>query len=172
MARTLPTPRKRRTREHVIADQNLNYLERFIIDAWQTVQRCERDYGYDLFMFTYDEEGYAEPGSVNLQLKAAENLELSGNAYVYDLDIRDYHLWMLETMPVVLVLFDASRRRAYWLYVQRYFRGAASRQPKKGAKTVRVRVPRRQAVTRRGILRIRSFKQALFEQLEGAIDHG
>ena len=54
--------------------------------------------------------------------KATETLKKSGTAYVFDLDIRDYHLWQIEPMPVFLVLFDAARRRAYWLYVQRFSR--------------------------------------------------
>src|SRR5437588_10609607 len=58
-----------------------------------------------------------------------------------------------------LVLYDATRRRAYWLPVQRYFREDVARQPKKGAKTVRVRVPRRQVVNRRAIATLRLIKE-------------
>jgi len=57
---------------------------------------------------------------------------------VFDLDIRDYHLWMNQKMPVILILFDAARRRAYWLPIEQYFRGEVARQPKRGTKTVRV----------------------------------
>jgi hypothetical protein len=71
---------------------------------------------------------------------------------------RDYDLWMLERMPVILILFDASRRRGYWLAVQGYFSEDAARRPKKGAKTVRVRVPKRQAVSRRAIATMRDLK--------------
>jgi len=65
---------------------------------------------------------------------------------------------MMEKTPVILVLYGARRRRAYWLAVQRYFREEAARQPKKGAKTVRVRIPRRQVMNRRAIARIRELK--------------
>jgi len=92
-------------------------------------------------MFTYDEQGYLEPGSVYLQLKSAEVLHSVADDYVFDVDIRDYNLWMIEEMPVILILFDASRRRAFWLCVQSYFSDDMAREPKKGAKTVRVRVP-------------------------------
>ena len=105
MARIEWTPRKQRTRQHVIADQSINYVE---------------------------------PAVAFLQLKASEALARSGSHYVYDLDIRDYNLWMLEEMPVILILFDASRRRAYWLPVQRYFGEEVARRPKKGAKSIRV----------------------------------
>ena len=78
MARTIGGPRKQRTRQHVIADQCVNHVERFIIDEGHTAQRVEKDYGYDLFLFTFDEQGYAEPGLVYLQLKAAETLPAAG----------------------------------------------------------------------------------------------
>ena len=55
------TLRKRRTRQHVIASQSVNFVERFIVDAGHTAQRVEADYGYDLYVTTFDDEGYAEP---------------------------------------------------------------------------------------------------------------
>src|SRR5205807_2336926 len=121
--------------------QSVNFVERFIIDEGHTTHRLEKDYGYDLVLFTYDEQGYAEPGLAFLQLKASETLARSGDGYVFDLDIRDYNLWVVENNPVFLILFDASRRRAYWLDVQGYFESDARRKPKKGAKMVRVYVP-------------------------------
>jgi hypothetical protein len=75
-------PRKQRTRQHLIADQSVNHVERFIIDAGHTAQRLTPDYGYDLVLFTYDEHGYLEPGSVYIQIKAGEALELVGVDYV------------------------------------------------------------------------------------------
>jgi hypothetical protein len=158
MARTTLGPRKQRTRQHVIADQSVNHVERFIIDEGHTTQPFARDYGYDLLLSTYDEEGYLEPGSIYLQLKAAETLKQVGSSYVFDADIRDYNLWTLERAPVILILFDASRRRAYWLHVQGFFREVGSRRPKKGAKSVRVRVPARQVVHRRAVAKWRELK--------------
>jgi hypothetical protein len=167
MAAKIFGPRKQRTRAHVIADQSVNHVERFIIDEGHTAQRLEKDYGYDLLLFTYDEQGYAEPDFLWLQLKAAESFPAVGADYVFDLDVRDYNLWMLEKMPVILILFDASRRRAYWLSVQRYFREQVARQPKKGAKTIRVRVPKRQTVNRRTIAHLRDLKWAAHRQPTG-----
>ncbi len=117
-----------------------------------------KDYGYDLILFTFDTQGYVEPGLVFLQRKASEALEQSGPDYVFDLDIRDYNLWMMDRMPVVLVLFEASRRRAYWLYIQDYFHSDPSRRSKARAKTVRLRVPARQTVNRQAMTRMRRLK--------------
>jgi hypothetical protein len=145
----------------VIADQSVNYVERFIIDEGNTAQRVEKDYGYDLMLFTYDEKGYIEPGLTFLQLKAAETLKQAGSTYVFDLDIRDYHLWVTENSPVFLVLFGAALRRAYWLHVQDYFEKDLSRRPRAWAKSVRVRVPRRQTLSRRAIAKMRDAKWAV-----------
>jgi hypothetical protein len=158
MASPIFGPRKQRTRQHVIADQSLNHVERFIIDEGHAAQRLGSDYGYDLVLFTFDEHGYIEPGVLYLQLKAAETLQTVGSDYVFDLDVRDYNLWTREAMPVILVLFDASRRRAYWLAVQDYFGNDVARRPKSGAKSVRVRIQRRQIVNRRAVARWRILK--------------
>jgi hypothetical protein len=160
-------PRKQRTRQHVIADQSVNYVERTILDAGHTAQRLTPDYGYDMVLFTYDEQGYLEPGSVYLQLKAGEILEAVRADFVFDLDIRDYNLWMLEEMPVILILFGALRRRAYWVCIQSYFGQDPVRLPKKGAQSVRVRVPQRQPVTRKAVAAWRSLKGQVRQQASG-----
>lgn len=159
MAKKKIPPRKQRTREHVIADLSVHHVEGFILLEGHTTQAVERDYGYDLLLFTYDEQGYVEPGYLPIQLKAAESLQEAGAKYVFDLDVRDYNLWMLEKSPVILILYDASRQRAYWLHVQRYFQDNPTRRPKKGAKTVRVRVAKRQTVTRKAIANMRELKR-------------
>lgn len=167
MARKIFGPRKQRTRQHLIADQSVNHVERFIIDEGHTAQRMDKDYGYDLLLFTYDEQGYVEPDFVAIQLKATESVQIVGSDRVFDVDIRDYNLWIMEEMPVILILFDASRRRAYWLHVQGYFREEATHQPKRGAKTVRVRIPKRQVVSRRAIARMRHLKEQPHRKLGG-----
>jgi hypothetical protein len=66
--------RKRRTREHVIADLSVNYVERFILRCGWTVERSRYDYGIDLYMQTYSANGEVESGWVRLQLKATDSL--------------------------------------------------------------------------------------------------
>ncbi len=167
MAGKIRGPRKQRTRQHVIADLSVHYVEGFILEAGHTAQRFGSDYGYDLLVSTFDEQGYVEPGSIYCQVKAMETLEASGTDYLFDVDIRDYNLWIKEKLPVFFILFDASRRRAYWLAVQRYFHEDDTRQPKKGAKTVRVRVPKRQAVNDRAIAKMRELKWEAIHQEKG-----
>lgn len=161
MADSILGPRKRRTREHIIADLSVHHFEGFALRAGHVVQRVDSDYGYDLFLFTFDEEGYAEPGVVSIQLKAVASLRAIGSDFVFDLDVRDYNLWMSEEAPVVLVLFDVSRNRAYWLWIQGYFDSDTTRRPKPGAKFVRVRLPVQQIVNRRAIAVMRGLKWAV-----------
>jgi len=164
-------PRKRRTSEHVLADLSVNHVERFILEEGHTALRGQSDYGYDLFMITHDEQGYAEPDFVRLQLKASANLKAGRGGFVFDLDVRDYNLWMSEQMPVILILFDATRRKAFWLFLQQYFEQDASRCPKKGAKTIRVHVPKTQTFQRRAVARLRNWKQAVHQQLRVLVSH-
>ncbi len=167
MTRQMRGPRKQRTRQHVIADQSVHHVEGIVLDAGHTVQSVERDYGYDLLLFTYDDNGYLKPGLIFLQVKASESLRAFGSTYLFDLDIRDYNLWMLDNLPVILILFDASRKRAYWLAVQDYFSEDDSRRPKRGARTVRVRVPIRQRVNCGAIATMRELKRRAIEEREG-----
>lgn len=138
----------------------MHHVEGFILAEGHTAQRMERDYGYDLILSTYDENGYVEPGLLFIQLKAAESLKRIGSHFVYDLDIRDYNLWTWEQMPVILILFDAGRKRSYWLPIQEYFRRNPARKPRKGNRTIRIRIPKRQAVNRESIARMRELKRA------------
>src|ERR1700681_4568976 len=110
MASQMLGPRKRRTRQHVIADLSVHHVEGFILEEGHTTQRLGSDYGYDLIVRTFDEHGYIEPGAIYFQFKAMEVLRESGSDFVFDLDIRDYNLWMREETPVILILFDAIAR--------------------------------------------------------------
>ncbi len=159
MSRIPPAPRKQRTRPHVIADLSIHHLEGVILRAGYVPYRPGSDYGYDLLMWTFDDEGFVEPGIVLFQVKAMESFKLAGTDCVFDIDVRDYNLWTREDMPVRLVLYDASRGRAVWLPIQRYFGSPTSRSPRKGAKTVRVRIPLRQAVGSRAVAAVRDLKR-------------
>jgi hypothetical protein len=65
-------PRKRRTREHVIADLSVNHVERFVLRCGWTTERTRHDYGLDLEMKTYNAAGETESEHVLLQLKATD----------------------------------------------------------------------------------------------------
>jgi hypothetical protein len=159
-----PEPRKQRTREHINADLSIHHVEGFILNSGHTVQRLGSDYGYDLMMWTFDEDGYAEPSIVYFQLKAMERFKLHEAECVFDLDIRDYNLWTREEVPVILVLYDAGKRKAVWLPIQRYFSSPTSPRPRKDAKTVRVRIPQTSVFGRRAVSAIREIKRQMLDR--------
>jgi hypothetical protein len=65
---------KRRTREHVIADLSMNFVQRIILESGCAGARMADDYGYDFFIETFDSSGNVEAGFVFLQLKASDNI--------------------------------------------------------------------------------------------------
>jgi hypothetical protein len=135
--------RKRQTREHVIADLSVNHVERLVLRRGWTVERTRFDYGIDLDMHTYSPQGEVENGNVLFLLKATDNLKRSadGTALLVRLQWRDLLFWLNEGEPVILILYDAQEDRAYWLYVQEYFRKIQWKARAATATTVTVRIP-------------------------------
>ena len=115
--------RKRRTRQHIIADLAVHHVEGFVLRRGWTVERFWNDYGYDLSLFTYGISGELEPEFLFLQVKATDSPDYSQDEQVlrFVLETRDLRTWLRELMPVILVVYDASTDRAYWLYIQRAF---------------------------------------------------
>jgi hypothetical protein len=62
--------KKRRTREHVIAELGVNYVQRHILLRGHSSELIFHDYGIDLLMFTYNADGEIENGHVEIQVKA------------------------------------------------------------------------------------------------------
>jgi len=135
--------RKRRTREHVIADLSVNQVERLVLRCGWTVERTRHDYGIDLCMDTYDANGEVENGRVTFQLKATDSLKRSADGAVVRirLEWRDLLFWLNELQPVILVLYDARDDKSYWLYVQEYFRRQPWKERAGRTTTVTVGVP-------------------------------
>lgn len=135
--------RKRRTREHVIADLSVNYVERLVLRCGWTVERKRYDYGIDLIMDTYNARGEVENGRIAFQLKATNALKRStdGKVILVRLEWRDLLFWLNELPPVILVLYDAQDDRAFWLYMQEYFRQQRWAKRAGKATTVTVHIP-------------------------------
>lgn len=135
--------RKRRTREHVIADLSVNHVERLVLRCGWTAERKRHDYGVDLLMETYNARGEVENGWVLFQLKATDSLKRLTDSTVIPLRLewRDLLFWLNEREPVILVLYDAQEDRAFWLYVQEYFRQQQWSKRSGKATTVTVHIP-------------------------------
>ncbi len=113
---------KYRPRTHVIADLSVNHVERFALLCGYSVQRIQPDYGVDLIVYTYDEEGYAEAGSIPFQLKATDKLQtlIDQDIIPVKIDQRDLNQWRQEIYPFILVMYNASKNIAYWIHIQKF----------------------------------------------------
>ena len=114
--------RKRRTREHVLEDLSENFLERLVLRRGYLLRRPARDYGIDVTMFHFSQNGEVENGEVRFQLKATERLQKVDDGRFISITIKtaDLRYWALELFPFILVVHDAVATESYWLPVQQY----------------------------------------------------
>jgi len=135
-------PRKKRTREHVLADLSANHVERVALSCGYAVDRVEHDYGLDLVLFTFDEQGYLESGVVWIQVKASDKVKKTrdASAVLVRVERKDLLTWMGDAYPVILVVYDAAGDSAHWLSIQDYF-AAEQRFGKLRGKTITVPNP-------------------------------
>jgi hypothetical protein len=163
--------KKRRTREHVIADLSVNFVERTFLRCGFSAERVAHDYGIDLLLFTYNEAGEIENGHVEFQLKGSDRLRLlaGGHSISYSVASADLRYWLFEPMPVILVVYDAKNEHGYWLHIQQYVADVTIRQerwtPEK--QTVNVRIPTGNRLTVRAVQRFRALKNAIFAKVQG-----
>jgi hypothetical protein len=165
--------RKRRTREHVIADLSVNHVERHALLSGCTVERMVHDYGIDLLLFTYNRVGEIEEGQVFLQLKATEHLKVhsDGTSIAVRVEKPDLRHWLEKLLPVILIVYDAQSDVAYWLYVQAYFASQASFSLERVGDRASIRVPRANVVNQAAIRVFGRFRDDILAQVEGRIQH-
>jgi hypothetical protein len=115
--------RKHRTRKHVIADMSLHHVAYLLSKGNCTIEPTRADYGYDGTVFTFDDAGQIENGTIFVQLKATDAIwrHKRVNGFSFSISAKDLAPWTEEPYPVYLILFDAKAEKAYWLYIQEYF---------------------------------------------------
>lgn len=173
MARKRPrVVRKRRTREHVIADLSVHHVEGPILRVGFTLVRVVQDYGLDLQMMTYNADGEAEPDWVAFQLKATDHLRRTadGSVVVFRVEAADLGRWREETFPVIFVVYDAQAEVAYWLYVQAHFQDERVA-PRVAGKTVTLHIPTANVVDEAAVRRFAAAKAAIQRQTKGVRHH-
>jgi hypothetical protein len=159
--------RKRRTREHIIVDLSVNYVERTALRCGFVVQRSVHDYGIDLEMTTFSRQGEVEEGKVFMQLKASDRLRLRPGqaAFSFRVERSDLVLWLAQPLPVILIVYDARKEAAYWLYVQSYFRRWAGFSLFTAGKTVTVQLPTSNVVNTAAMRRFARFRDRVLDQM-------
>jgi Domain of unknown function (DUF4365) len=111
----------RRTREHIIADLSIVHAESMILPQGHVAERLSNDYGYDLRLITFSEAGFLEPDHILIQVKATDSPKFLADRSTITFELERKHLWTWsrELSPIILILYDASAARAYWLQLTR-----------------------------------------------------
>src|SRR5712691_1715693 len=135
--------RKRRTRQHIIADLSVNHVERFIFRCGFAAEITRHDYGIDMMLFFYGDDGAIRDGQVLIQLKASDSLKVveDRSAIAFRVDRRDLNFWLGLAQPVILIVYDARKDRAHWLYVQAAIGSERREATPLGGRTVTIRLP-------------------------------
>lgn len=144
-------PMKRRTRQHVIEEQSVNFLERQVLRrGHQLLRRGQREYGCDATMYHFSPEGFVENGEVRFQCKATDHLRFveDGAAVAVRVDARDLLYWQWDFYPFVLIVYDAQKARAFWVHIQEF---AASENFSGTRESLTIRIPVRQKLSLRAI---------------------
>lgn len=165
--------RKTRTREHVIGDLGVNWVERQVLLRGYTLESILHDYGYDKFVFVYSDNGEVEEGNILIQIKstaAVERLQ-DGQSITFRLDRIDLQRWLREPYPVILCLYDATDSTAYWLYVQHYFESLPDFNLFEVGATVTVGIPVSQILTPEVVGGFADALRGVLRQLEGKVTH-
>jgi hypothetical protein len=166
-------PKKKRPREHIIADLSVNHVERYVFLCGYSVERIEYDYGFDLIIFTYDSQGEIENGQIYIQLKSTESLKmLKDQATIpFSLQGADLELWLQEPMPCILILYEAQTERAYWLYLQAYFEAWEGFNIAGMGKTITVHFSKSNIVNEEAIKTFARYRDHVLRQIQGVIRH-
>ena len=156
------TERKRRTREHVLADLSANYVEKQALLCSYTAERIRLDYGIDLVVQTFTRRGEVESGRILFQLKATDRITiLAGrNAVSCRVERADLAHWLEEPSPVVLVLYDARSDVGYWLYVQNHFANLTGFDLSQCGERVTVVIPHSNILNRKAMQTLARAKNA------------
>ncbi len=136
-----------------------------------SVERVEKDYGYDLILFTYDKNRELENGQIYVQAKATEKAKHLKRTSNISFTLEKSHLatWLSEPMPVILTLYDVSQDKAYWLYLQSFFE--VTRPKIRGEKRLSVHLSENNLVSIESVERWSYYKSLVLDQLDGVIKH-
>ena len=160
--------RKRRPREHVIADMGMNFLERQVLRrGHQLVRVPQPEYGTDALMRHFSPHSRElENGWVEFQVKSTDHLAFVDDGQFVTCAIEMAHLrcWYWESEhPFILVLYDACKHRAFWLDVQTYV-DERELQEDASSESVTLRIPSDNKLTLRAVDLFRKMSLARMER--------
>ena len=124
------------------------------------MQAIFNDYGLDDIIRTFKENGEVEPGLIWLQVKATDHPQArKGVATIaVRLEYRDVVHWIKEPYPVVLIVYDATEDKAFWLHMQKALQKGGVFKLARSAGRLVVPVPLEQVVNEEAIRHFRRLK--------------
>jgi hypothetical protein len=123
---------------------------------------------------TYNHAGEIENGNIYLQLKATDHVHFVNDerAISFVINKKDLLLWLEEPLPVILIVYDAQKDQAYWLYIQAYFEQLIGFDIHQVQQTYTVHIPLANRINTRSFRRFARWKHAVLTQiLNGRIQH-
>jgi len=171
MSRRPSSPRKRRTREHIIADLGVNFVERQILLCGNSLERVVHDYGIDALLFTYDHNGETENDWIPIQIKATDHLRYiqQGQFVAIRVAKADLRSWLTRILPIILIVYDAQQDCAYWVHVQAHY-GTGRFRIIQGDGDVTIRIPISQELDSTAIKQIVAFRDEVIKRIDGKVD--
>jgi hypothetical protein len=92
---------------------------------------------------TFNERGERERGDIHIQVKATDRLLFRPAQTAFSFRVARTNLvdWLYEVEPVILIVFDAKKKRAYWVCIQALFPDLEKLNFFAFGKSVSIRVP-------------------------------
>lgn len=167
------TGKKKRTREHIICDLSANYVELRALECGYSTEIIFHDYGIDMNIYTYNKDGEIENGFVSIQIKATDNPDYTKDKYYINFPVKksDLKHWLKEIYPLILIVYDARLKKAYWVYLQNYFEKLPNFNLDQIGKTTTVKIKIKNSINKEAIQRFAYFKDRVLAQSEGVITH-
>ena len=80
---------------------------------------------------------------VYIQVKATDRLPrlAGGKTISWPVSRRDLKLWLQETYPVILVVYDGQKDKAYWIHIQAYMSDRRTPELFAGGDTISFHIP-------------------------------
>src|SRR3990172_4949576 len=99
-------------------DKSKAQLEERFVDIGWTCYPSDRDLGEDYLLSVYI-DGKATGAAFYLQLKSITNSDkrIQNDTLKYDFSTKDLLHWSEFALPVVLVVWDVSKRMGWWVFV-------------------------------------------------------
>lgn len=163
-------PRKRRTRQHIIADLSINHVERFIFRCGYSAERITYDYGTDLSISTYNALGEIENGAIYVQVKATDAPIEDPTAPTIPtaLNTKDLDFWLQEPMPFILIFYHVQEETAYWYYLQAKL---SELDRSKLGKTYTVYLEKQNILNESAVLLFATYKNQVLQQIQESFRH-